>query len=158
MSEGEALAFVGITELARRFRARECSPVDLARVHLERIHRFDGALRAYITPTPDRALQEARAAEQAFANRHDPGPLAGVTLGLKDLFDTAGIRTTAGSRLLADRVPTRDASVVERCRSGGLVLTGKQNLHEFAYGTTSANVHYGACLNPWDPGHVAGGS
>ena len=151
-------AFAGAADLGRRFRSREISPLDVLRVQLERIERFDPRLRAYITPTPERALADARAAEQALTLGTAAGPLTGVSLGLKDLIDTAGIRTTSGSRLFAQQVPARDAAVAERCRAGGLVLTGKHNLHELAYGTTSDNPHYGACRNPWNPDHVAGGS
>jgi aspartyl-tRNA(Asn)/glutamyl-tRNA(Gln) amidotransferase subunit A len=151
-------AFAGAAELGRRFRAREISPLEVARVQLERIERFDPRLRAYITRTPERALADAGAAARRFTDGGEPGVLAGVSLGLKDLIDTAGIRTTSGSRLFADQVPARDAAVAERCRQGGLVLTGKHNLHELAYGTTSNNPHYGACRNPWNPEHVAGGS
>jgi len=158
MTVAESVAFAGAAELERGFVAGSLSPVELARVHLERIENLDPRLRAYITPTPDRARGDASAAEQALASGRAPGPLAGVTLGLKDLIDTAAIRTTAGSRILSGHVPTRDAAVAERCREGGLVLTGKHNLHEFAYGTTSNNLHYGACRNPWNLDHVAGGS
>ena len=152
-----ALAFAGASEWRRHFEDRSSSPVELAAMHRARIASLDPTLHAYITVTPERAEADARDAERALAEGHG-GPLAGATLGLKDLIDTAGIRTTAGSRILADRTPARDAAVTERCRAAHLVLTGKHNLHEFAYGTTSLNHHYGPCLNPWNLGHVAGGS
>ena len=153
-----ALAFAGAAEWKRQFEDRTSSPTELARLHLERIVTLDPVLRAYITVTPDRAMDDARAAERALGQGRPSGPLAGVTLGLKDLIDTASLRTTAGSRILSEHVPGRDATVAERCRAGGLVLTGKHNLHEFAYGTTNNNIHYGACRNPWNLDYVAGGS
>ena len=149
--------YAGAAELGRCYRRHDLSPAEVARAQLERIDRFDPALRAYITPTPERALEDARAAERALAGGN-AGPLEGIPLGLKDLIDTAGILSTSGSPLFADQVPTRDATVAERCRAAGTVLTGKHNLHELAYGTTSNNPHYGTCRNPWNPDHVAGGS
>jgi aspartyl-tRNA(Asn)/glutamyl-tRNA(Gln) amidotransferase subunit A len=154
----DSSVFASAVELGRRMAEGELSPVEVAREHLDRIARLDPALRCYITVTPERALERARAAEKDLRAGRRRGPLHGVPFGLKDLVDTAGVRTTAGSRILADRVPARDAAVAERLEAAGGVLLGKHNLHEFAYGTTNANPHYGQCLNPWSPGHVPGGS
>ena len=158
----EALCFLSGAELGRRIARRELSPVEVTRTHLERIARLDAKLNAFVLVTADRALAEAAAAEREIAAGRSRGPLHGVPMALKDLFDTAGVRTTAGSRILAHNVPVRDAAVVERLRAAGLVLLGKTNLHEFAFGTTSDNPHYGPCRNPWDlersPGGSSGGS
>ena len=158
----DALCFLGAAELGRRIARREVSPVEVTRAHLARIARLDAKLNAFLTVTADRALAEAAAAEREIAAGRSRGPLHGVPMALKDLFDTAGVRTTAGSKILAENVPARDAAVVERLRAAGLVLLGKTNLHEFAFGTTTNNPHYGPCRNPWDlersPGGSSGGS
>jgi aspartyl-tRNA(Asn)/glutamyl-tRNA(Gln) amidotransferase subunit A len=154
----EALCFLSASELGRRIARREVSPVEVARAHLARIERLDARLNAFLTVTAERALEEAAAAEREIAAGRSRGPLHGVPLALKDLFDTAGVRTTAGSKILADNLPARDAAVVERLSAAGLVLLGKTNMHEFAYGTTSNNPHYGPCRNPWDPERSPGGS
>ncbi len=158
----DGLCFLSAAELGRRIARREVSPVEVARAHLARIARLDLKLNAYLTVTADRALAEAAAAEREIAAGRCRGPLHGVPMALKDLFDTAGVRTTAGSRILAENVPSRDAAVVERLSAAGLVLLGKTNLHEFAFGTTSDNPHHGPVRNPWDlersPGGSSGGS
>ena len=154
----DALCFLSAAELGRRFARREVSPVDAARAHLARIARLDARLNAFLTVTAERALKEAGAAECEIAAGRSRGPLHGVPMALKDLFDTAGLRTTAGSRILAGNVPARDAAAAERLRSAGLVLLGKTSLHEFAFGTTSDNPHYGPVRNPWDPERSPGGS
>ena len=158
----DALCFLSASELGRRIARRELSPVEVTRAHLARIARLDAKLNAFLTVTVDRALAEAAAAEREIAAGESRGPLHGVPLALKDLFDTAGVRTTAGSKILAENVPLRDAAAVERLRAAGLVLLGKTNLHEFAFGTTSNNPHYGPSRNPWDlersPGGSSGGS
>jgi aspartyl-tRNA(Asn)/glutamyl-tRNA(Gln) amidotransferase subunit A len=158
----DALCFLGAAELGGRIARREVSPVEVARAHLARIERLDAKLNAFLTVTTDRALAEAATAEREIAAGRSRGPLHGVPLALKDLFDTAGVLTTAGSRILARNTPARDATVVGRLRAAGLVLLGKTNLHEFAFGTTSDNPHYGPARNPWDlersPGGSSGGS
>ena len=150
-------AFLSAAELARAYAERRLSPVDVTRELLERIERLDPDLRTFITLMPDRALDQARAAEAALA-RGGAGALCGVPLGIKDLFDVAGVRCTAGSKILAGRVPDQDAFVVERLLAAGAVPLGKQNLHEFAYGFTNTNAHWGTCRNPWNRERVPGGS
>jgi aspartyl-tRNA(Asn)/glutamyl-tRNA(Gln) amidotransferase subunit A len=136
---------------------KEISPVELVRATLERIERLNERMRVFITVMGDQALERARAAEREIAGGHRP-PLQGIPVSVKDLFDTKGIRTTGGSRVFADRVPNSDAVVVRKLSDAGAVIVGKTNLHEFAFGTTTVNPHYGTTLNPWDPERIAGGS
>jgi aspartyl-tRNA(Asn)/glutamyl-tRNA(Gln) amidotransferase subunit A len=156
--EARALALLPVAALAERLRRREVSPVEITRLYLDRIAALDPTLSAFITVTADQALAEAAAAEREIAAGHYRGPLHGVPVALKDLFYTAGVRTTAGSKILADFVPAEDATVVARLRAAGAISLGKTNLEEFAFGATSINPHYGACRNPWDPTRIAGGS
>jgi aspartyl-tRNA(Asn)/glutamyl-tRNA(Gln) amidotransferase subunit A len=138
--------------------ARKVSPVELTRACLARIERLNPTLNAFITVTGEQALADAKAAETLIASGKRRGRLDGIPIALKDLFDTAGVRTTAGSAIFADRVPERDAEVVRRLRAAGAVILGKLNMHEFAYGDTSAQSHYGPVHNPWQREHIAGGS
>jgi len=149
-----------VTDLARMIATKEVSPVEVVRAHLERIERLDGTLHAFITVCGDAALQAARAAEAALAAGQAIGPLHGVPIGLKDLVDTRGVRTTGGSRILADRVPDEDATVTARLTAAGAIVLGKLNMHEFAYGPEGLNEHYGQTRNPWDAAvpRVPGGS
>jgi len=138
--------------------ARKVSPVELTRACLARIERLNPTLNAFITVTGEQALADAKAAETLIASGKRRGRLDGIPIALKDLFDTAGVRTTAGSAIFADRVPERDAEVVRRLRAAGAVMLGKLNMHEFAYGDNSAQSHYGPVHNPWQREHIAGGS
>ncbi len=138
--------------------SRRASSVDLVRACLDRIARHDRELGAFITLTADSALDEAKRADADLANGHDRGPLHGIPIALKDLYDTAGVRTTGGSRIYGDRVPEKDSAVVETLRSAGAVFLGKLNLHEWALGVTSQNPHFGAACNPWDISRIPGGS
>ena len=150
-----ALTLLDASELVR---ARKVSPVELTNACLARIERVNPALNAFITITADQARAEATAAEADIMRGRRRGPLHGIPLALKDLFDTAGVKTTAASAVFADRVPSQDAEVVRRLRQAGAVLLGKLNMHEFAYGDTSAVSHYGPVRNPWDRTRVSGGS
>ncbi len=158
MADSADLGYLSAAELGRHYRDRSLSPVEVTRALLERIDRYDGRLRAFITVMADSALEDARRAEAELRNGEDRGPLQGVPVAVKDLYDTAGVRTTAGARILVDRVPTWDADAVERLRRAGAVLIGKTNLHEFAFGSTTINPHFGTCRNPWDSSRVPGGS
>ena len=149
---------LSISEAAELLRQKKISPVDLATACLDRIERLNPLLNAFITVTHESAMAGARVAEDEIQRGQWRGPLHGIPIGLKDLIDTAGVRTTCGSALFADRVPTEDAFVVQRLKRAGAVLLGKQNLQEFAYGGTSASSHFGAVHNPWNPKHIAGGS
>jgi aspartyl-tRNA(Asn)/glutamyl-tRNA(Gln) amidotransferase subunit A len=149
-----------MTELARMIAAKQVSPVEVVRAFLDRIEARDGKLRAYITVCREEALAAAKAVEAAVMNGQPLGRLHGIPIGLKDLYDTEGILTTGGSKILADRVPSEDATVVTRLKEAGAIVLGKLNLHEFAYGPEGLNVHYGHAWNPWDPKvhRIAGGS
>ncbi len=139
-------------------RRRKISPVELLDAVLERIERLNPELNAFITVAAQQARADARRAEREIARGKYRGPLHGIPLPLKDNIETQGIRTTAGSKILADFVPTRDADVVSALRQAGAVIIGKTNLHEFAYGITNENPHYGPARNPWDRTRVSGGS
>lgn len=147
-----------ILELSKRLRAREISPVDLTKDCLARIGKLNPVLNAFITVTADSALAQARQAEAEIQHGDWRGPLHGIPLALKDLIDTVGTPTTAGSARYQDRVPAEDADVVRRLKNAGAVFLGKQNLHEFAYGGSSVISHYGPVRNPWNPAHITGGS
>ncbi len=147
-----------ISELAPRLRQREISPVEITRACLARVEKLNPALNAFITVTPESALAEARVAETEIHRGEWRGPLHGIPIALKDLIDTAGVRTTSASALHKDRVPAQDAEVVRRLRIAGAVIIGKNNLHEFAYGGSSLVSHFGDVHNPWNHSHISGGS
>ena len=139
-------------------RSKAATPVDLANACLERIDRYNPSLNAFVTVTADQALATAREMEAEQRRGKWRGPLHGIPVALKDNIDTAGIRTTASSELFKERTPTEDADVVRRLRNAGAVVLGKLNLHEFAYGATSAVSYFGAVHNPWALDRVPGGS
>lgn len=149
---------ISILELGDLLRRKSLSPVELTEQTLARIEKLNPALNAFITVTGDSALVQARQAEKEIFDGEWRGPLHGVPLGLKDLIDTAGTPTTAGSALFQDRIPSQDADVVRRLKNAGAVLIGKQNLHEFAYGGSSIISHFGEVHNPWNLAHISGGS
>jgi len=150
------LAWLSLQEGGDLVRLRKVSPVDLTRACLTRIERLNPRLNAFITVTASQALAEARAAEAEIMKGAWRGPLHGMPIALKDLIDTAGVRTTAASAIFADRIPKEDAEVVRRLKGAGVVMLGKLNMHEFAYGDSSAQSHFGPVRNPWDPERVAG--
>jgi len=152
-----------ISEASALIQVGQLSPVDLTRAHLERIEQLQPRLNAYITVVAEHAIEQARVAEAELDQPENfRGPLHGIPIALKDLYETAGIRTTAGSSFLKDHVPDEDAFVVRRLREAGAILLGKLNMHEWALGVINDNAHYGACRNPWDvtrsPGGSSGGS
>ncbi len=154
------LVWKPITKLARMIAAKQVSPVEVVRVYLDRIEVLDGKLKAYITVCREEALAAAKVAEAAVMNGHALGRLHGIPIGLKDLYATKGILTTGGSKILADWVPSEDATVVSRLKEAGAIILGKLNMHEFAYGPEGLNVHYGHAWNPWGmkTHRIAGGS
>jgi aspartyl-tRNA(Asn)/glutamyl-tRNA(Gln) amidotransferase subunit A len=149
---------LSITDLAPRLRRKEVSPVEITHECLRRIERLNLVLNAFITVMAESALAEARTAETEITRGEWRGPLHGIPIALKDLIDTAGVRTTAASALHVNRIPLEDAEVVRRLRQAGAVIIGKNNLHEFAYGGSSLVSHFGEVHNPWDVGRIAGGS
>ena len=149
---------MSIAEASDLLRRKQLSPVELTTSCLARIERLNPTINAFITVMHDSALAQAREAEDEIRAGNWRGPLHGIPIGLKDLVDTAGVKTTCASALFAERVPTEDAEVVRRLKSAGAVLIGKQNMQEFAYGGTSASSYYGAVHNPWDLERITGGS
>jgi aspartyl-tRNA(Asn)/glutamyl-tRNA(Gln) amidotransferase subunit A len=147
-----------IEEAGRQLRTRGISSVELTEQCLRTISRLNPVLNAFLTVTAELALRQAKAADEAFARGEDRGPLQGIPFAAKDIFDTAGVRTTYGSRIFAEHVPASDAELIRILGDSGAVLVGKVGLHEFAYGITSANPHFGAVRNPWDPERIPGGS
>ena len=147
-----------IAQAQRLVRRRDLSPVDLVEAYAARIRRLDARLNAFVTVTEEDALERARALEAELAAGRWRGPLHGIPIGLKDNIDTAGVRTTAGSAVYADRVPDEDAEMVTRLEAAGAIVLGKLNLHEFAYGGTSAFTLSGPVRNPWDTDRIPGGS
>jgi aspartyl-tRNA(Asn)/glutamyl-tRNA(Gln) amidotransferase subunit A len=149
---------LSISEASELLRQKKLSPVELTKACLDRIETLNPILNAFITIMHERALADARQAEEEIQQGKWRGPLHGIPIGLKDLIDTAGVRTTCGSAQFAERIPTEDAEVVMRLKRYGAVILGKQNLQEFAYGGTSASSHFGPVRNPWDVERITGGS
>jgi len=150
---------LGAVEIATAVRAGRLSAVRIAGAALTRIERLNGSLNAFRVVLPERVLAEAAAVDQALRSGVDPGPLAGVPYGLKDLFDVEGLPTAAGSKIGVEGPPaTRDAVLAARMRAAGAVLLGVQVMDEYAYGFTTQNAHFGTVANPHDPERTAGGS
>ena len=134
----DALCDLDLCGVSETIHTGKTSSVEATEAYLRRIERHDGVLKAYITVTADRALAQARAADAELRRGARRGPLHGVPLALKDLIAVAGVRMTAGSRVLADHVPDRDAGVTERLSAAGAVILGKLSMHEFAFGRPAA--------------------
>src|SRR6185503_15024239 len=147
-----------IAEAAERLRTKRLSASELAAAYLARIERVNPLLNAYVTVTAERALADARRATDEIARGDHRGPLHGIPIGLKDLVDTAGIRTTYGSKVHATNVPAADAVVAQKLARAGAVLLGKHNTHEYAFGVTTDNPHWGPTRNPWITSRIPGGS
>jgi aspartyl-tRNA(Asn)/glutamyl-tRNA(Gln) amidotransferase subunit A len=132
----EDLCFLTIQQLADAIRWRHVSPIEVVQAHLSRCERLNGTLNAFVTLAPEATLQAAREAESEIVAGHYRGALPGVPIGVKDIFDTTGIRTTYGSSFYCDHVPTRDAAAVTLLKQAGAIVLGKGNTHEFAAGST----------------------
>jgi aspartyl-tRNA(Asn)/glutamyl-tRNA(Gln) amidotransferase subunit A len=166
MTNEDSLAFATIEELASLLTRRKISSLELTELFLRRIERHNPALNAFLTVTAEHALAEARRAEKVFSRGRRSKtkstgrnrPLLGIPIALKDNIWTRGIRTTAGSKILWDFVPTTDATVARKLARAGATLVGKTNMNEFAYGITGSNAHYGPTHNPWALNRVSGGS
>jgi aspartyl-tRNA(Asn)/glutamyl-tRNA(Gln) amidotransferase subunit A len=149
---------LNLTELSKLLASRELSSSEAVKATLTRLEGLDGKLNAFITVAGEQAIAEAKNADDEIARRRYRGPLHGVPVTIKDLFETAGVRTTAGSKILAEWVPERDSAVVEKLRAAGAIIIGKTNLDEFGHGGTSTLSHFGPVHNPWNIEHIAGGS
>ena len=158
----EELCFQSIADLARMIRAREVSVVEVVEAHLARVDRLNPVLNAFITVMHDHARAAAKQADGEIAQHRYRGPLHGVPIGVKDIFDTAGVVTTHGSSFFRTNIPSEDAASVERLKQAGAIVMGKCNTHEFAAGSTTNNPWYGPARNPWSlersPGGSSGGS
>jgi aspartyl-tRNA(Asn)/glutamyl-tRNA(Gln) amidotransferase subunit A len=158
LSGGAHPAGLSARELLAAYRERTLSPVEVVDALLERIAAVDAGLGAFTTLRAEAAREEAVACERDYGSGAEPAPLAGVPFAVKDLFDTAGLRTTYGSPMFADHVPSTDAAAVRQVRAAGGILVGKTQTHEFAWGITSVNELMGTSRNPWDPERISGGS
>jgi aspartyl-tRNA(Asn)/glutamyl-tRNA(Gln) amidotransferase subunit A len=147
-----------IAEISPRIKKRQVSPVELTKICLDRIERFNPKLNAYLTVTGEKALADARKAEREIKRGVYRGPLHGIPFSIKDNITTQGVRTTAGSKILSEWVPDFDATVVHRLKKAGAVILGKTNMDEWALGGSTINAHYGPAHNPWDQSRIAGGS
>ncbi|MBI2170917.1 MAG: amidase [Chloroflexi bacterium] len=157
MADAE-LAYLTIAQLEPLIATGQVSPVELTEACLSRIRALDGRLHCFITLLAEQAMGAAQRAEEAIGAGEYLGPLHGIPLGLKDLYWTEGIATTAGSKVMADFRPDRDAETVARLKAAGCVVLGKLNMHPFAYGALGINPDYGTPPNPWDPSRIPGGS
>jgi aspartyl-tRNA(Asn)/glutamyl-tRNA(Gln) amidotransferase subunit A len=153
-----SLTSLSVLQAADLVARREVSPVELTEACLRQVERWEPRINAFITVTAEEALAAARAHEQLIAAGYYLGPFHGVPIGLKDNLYTRGVRSTAGSKVLGDFVPDADATVTARLRAAGAVIVGKLNMHEFAWGGTTDNPHYGPTRNPWDPTRFPAGS
>ena len=147
-----------LAEAADLIRQRKLSPVELTDACLARIDALQGTLNAFITVMGEDVRAEARAAEEEIAAGNYRGPLHGIPIGLKDIFDVAGVRTTAGSKIWEQHIAADDSAVTRRLREAGAVIVGKLNMHEWAFGATGASSHFGPARNPWDTERITGGS
>ena len=152
------LCYMSAGDLSGLIRDKQVSPVEVVDAHLARIEATEPVLNSFITLMPEHARQAASRAESQIQAGNYRGPLHGIPVGLKDLFNTAGVRTTSGSRILDNFVPTEDCTVAARFQRAGAILLGKLNMHQFAYGPTGENFDYGHMHNPWNPEMVTGGS
>ena len=152
------ICYASAGQLAPMVKSGEISPVEIIDAHLSRIRATEPVLNSFITVLADEATTAARQAERDVRAGRYRGPLHGIPVGLKDLFNTGGVRTTSGSRIYDNYIPAQDCTVAARFRQAGAILLGKLNMHQFAYGPTGENPDYGHMHNPWDPERVSGGS
>ena len=157
-ASADDLVWLDLATARARLSAKTLSAVELTDAYLRRIERLNPSLTAYVTVTADRAREDARRLDAEIRKGRTPRPIAGVPIAHKDLFETAGIRTTAGSRLYEKHVPLADATLVARLAAAGTILLGKSNTHELGGGVTTINPFFGTTRNPWDRTRIAGGS
>lgn len=158
MSVAEELLFAPLHELSARLENEEISSEELVRAAIERTERIEPELNSYITFLPERALEQARDRDRERARGEARGPLHGIPVSLKDIFDTKGIATTAGARFLEHETPSEDAEVTRRLTAAGTVLMGKANLNKFAGGESGENPDFGNIQNPWNRSYSPSGS
>jgi aspartyl-tRNA(Asn)/glutamyl-tRNA(Gln) amidotransferase subunit A len=147
-----------IATIYQRLRAQEVSPVEVVNACLKRIEQLNPSLNAFITVLADQALEQARVAEAEIKAEKWRGPLHGIPVGIKDFYDTAGIRTTAAFEFFQDRVPTKDAVGVVKLKEAGAIIIGKMNMHRLGMGTTGLDSYFGPICNPWNTEYIPGGS
>ena len=147
-----------VAELAPLIKSRKLSVADVTKRFLDRIERYNPALNAFQTITAEDALKQARVLDRELRAGKWRGPLHGIPFSIKDNLATRGVKTTAGSKQLADWIPDIDATVVDKLKSAGAVILGKTNMHEWASGSTTINPYYGTTANPWDRSRISGGS
>ncbi len=150
--------YLSIGELSRLIKEKKVSPTEIVKECLKRIERINPTLNAFITVTAEQALQQAEEAEAEIKNGNWKGNLHGIPVAVKDMFDTAGIKTTAAFEHFKDRVPEKDAEVVIKLKEAGAIIVGKTNMHQLAMGTTSVVSYFGSVHNPWQTDYIAGGS
>ena len=158
MNTVQPLTMMSLTEAAAKLRAGKITSTELTQACLKQIESRDSEINSFITLTRDSALEQARVADSELQAGRSRGPLHGIPIGLKDLIDVAGVKTTAGSALFANNIAGKDAEVTRRLRAAGAVLMGKLNLHEFAYGGSGVISHFGPVKNPVNPQYITGGS
>jgi len=156
--DANELVYLSLREAANLIAARQVSPLELAEACIARAAALDDDLHAYLTPTFETAREEARIATEEIAAGRSRGPLHGIPFAIKDLYETAGVRTTGGSKLREEYIPAEDAETVARLKQAGAVMLGKLNLHEWAMGGTNVNVFFPTPKNPWDRTKITGGS
>lgn len=154
----EHLNEMTIGELAPLIKQKQVSPKEITQSVLAQIDRLNPKLNAYIDITSEKALRQAETAEAEIMDGHYRGVLHGIPMALKDNMYMQGERTTMGSKIHQDFIPSVNATVVDKLAASGVIFTGKLNLHEYAWGATNDNPHFGACRNPWDPELISGGS
>ncbi len=152
------LTHLTLSEAAGLIRSGQITPLELTQACLDRIQQVDPQTNSFITLTAESALIEANRAGTELQSGKYHGPLHGIPFAVKDLFETEGVRTTAGSQVFSDYIPKKDSTAVRRLKAAGAILLGKLNMHEIALGVTNVNPHFGSCHNPWDSSRITGGS
>ncbi|MDQ1003521.1 aspartyl-tRNA(Asn)/glutamyl-tRNA(Gln) amidotransferase subunit A [Neobacillus niacini] len=150
--------FETIETAGAAIRNKRISPVELTQMTLNQIHEYEPRVNAFITVMEEEALAQARQLEEELLNNVVRGPLHGIPIAVKDILQTKGVKTTGGSKIFEDWIPSEDAAAVQKLREAGAVIIGKANLHEFAMGATTENPHYGSTKNPWNVTRIPGGS
>ena len=150
--------YSSINELAKHIWAKKVSPLEVVHACLKRIKEFEPKLNAFITVLADQALEQAKDTEAEIQAGKWRGPLHGIPIGIKDFYDTAGIKTTAAFERFKDRVPTKDAVGVAKLKEAGAIIIGKTNMHQLGMGTTGLDSYFGPIHNPWNAEYIPGGS